>query len=60
MCIQCRMGYDCATLTIRASLDRHGDDRQDRDARLWDELLEEVRKIVRQEKYDPIRPTRDF
>ena len=48
------MGWDCMTLEINASLDRHGGPEQERDDQLWEELKEEVRKIVEQEKYKPI------
>lgn len=49
------MGYEQRTATVRATVDRHGDDRQKRDDDLWDELLEELRKVVEQKKYEPIR-----
>ncbi len=48
------MGWDAAHLEVVASLDRHGGDKQPLDDKLWEELREEVRKIVEQEKYKVI------
>lgn len=48
------MGWDSGTITVYVSLDRHGDDRQERDDKLYEELKEEIRKVIQQPKYAPI------
>ena len=45
------MGYDHVTITINAHLDRHGDDRQERDDTLWAELQEEIKTLTQSAKY---------
>ena len=50
------MGWDALEITIYIHLDRHGGERQKEADRLHDELLEEIRKIVAQEKYKPLSP----
>lgn len=51
------MGYELRKVVIYITLDRHGDERQQRDDRLCDELLEEIRRVVEQKKYEAISPS---
>jgi hypothetical protein len=50
------MGCECAAIHIGVQLDRHGDERQERDDKLLEELREEIRKLLEQEKYSHISP----
>lgn len=50
------MGADSVTITIFVSLDRHGDERQERDDKLYEELKEKIRQLLEDPKFAPIRP----
>lgn len=49
------MGRDSRQATIAASVSDCNSEQDDIDEKLWEELLAEVRRIVRQPKYEPIR-----
>jgi hypothetical protein len=49
------MGWNMVDATVYAILDNHNDGRSERDRRLWNEFMEELRKLAAQEKYAPIR-----
>lgn len=51
------MGWEHATILINVHLDTHGDDRQTRDKQLWEELKEEILKVIKQAKFRPIAPS---
>jgi hypothetical protein len=48
------MGYEGTELVIHATLDRHGGDKQERDNDLWEELKQEIEKLLEKTKYKPI------
>lgn len=50
------MGRDSREAKIAASVSDHNSEQDDIDEKLWEELLEEIRAVVRQPKYEPIRP----
>ena len=50
------MSNQCQTVLIHVHLDRHGDARQERDDKLLQELLEEIKQLLKQEKYEHISP----
>lgn len=54
------MGRDVRDVRISVFLVRDGGEREDQDDRLFEEMLEEIRAVVRKEKYDQIHPTRDL
>jgi hypothetical protein len=49
------MGYDDVTMTISATLDKHGGAEQEEHKKLWKELQDEIRRLVEQEKYAAIQ-----
>ncbi len=50
------MGRESIALTISVTVSRHNDERDIRDDRLAQELMEEIETLCRQEKYAPIQP----
>lgn len=50
------MGWESCTFKVHVSLDRHGGDREVEADRLWEELKDELRKVVNQRKYDSLLP----
>lgn len=50
------MGWELATLEINATLDKHGGVKQVRDKELWQELLKRIEEVVKDPKFETIRP----
>ena len=50
------MGREAVNLTISCTVSRHNDERDKRDDKLVDDLVNEIQELCRQKKYEPIRP----
>jgi hypothetical protein len=50
------MGRDRRTATIYASVSRHNSEQDDIDDALWDELIDAVRDLISDPRYDSISP----